>query len=152
VRDAELIIGKWLGGFLFMLTIIAVTLIFPLILNNLVDPSIDQRLMMTSYLGVILVSAAFLGLGVGVSALFTSPVAAFFVTLVTFIFFWWLIGFPADLIPAGGNVFNYLNMQSHFYDTLNRGVIQLGDLVYFISLTVLGLFVGTTAVEFRRWR
>jgi hypothetical protein len=53
---------------------------------------------------------------------------------------------------VGGNIFNYLSMQSHFYDSLNRGVIQLGDLVYFTSLTALGLFVGTTMVEMRRWR
>ena len=43
-------------------------------------------------------------------------------------------------------------MKTHFYDTLNTGVIQLGDIVYFISLTVLGLFTGTAAVEMRRWR
>ena len=38
VRDWELIVGKWLGGFLFMLTIIAVTLIYPIILNSLETP------------------------------------------------------------------------------------------------------------------
>jgi ABC-2 type transport system permease protein len=152
VRDAELIIGKWLGGFLFILSIIVVTLIFPLILNNLVDPGIDQRLMLTAYLGIILISASFLGLGVGISAMFSNQVASFFVTMVTFVFLWWLVGFPADVLPVGGNIFNYLSMQSHFYDSLNRGVIQLGDLVYFTSLTALGLFVGTTMVEMRRWR
>jgi ABC-2 type transport system permease protein len=152
VRDSELILGKWLGGFLFILTIILITLIYPLIMNNLVDPGIDQWQMLTAYLGVILIAASFLGLGVGISALFTNQIAAFFATMVTFIFLWWLVGFPAQIVPVGGNVFNYLSMQSHFYDTLNRGVIQLGDLVYFISLTALGLFTGTTAVEMRRWR
>ena len=152
IRDSELIIGKWLGGFLFILTLIGVTVFYPLILNNLVSPSIDQRLMLSAYLGVILIAAAFLGLGVGISAIFTNQIAAFFVTLVTFMFLWWLVGFPANIIPVGGNVFNYLSMQSHFYDSLNIGVINLGDLVYFLSLTALGLFVGTTAVEIRRWR
>ncbi|OGO34379.1 MAG: hypothetical protein A2Z03_11505 [Chloroflexi bacterium RBG_16_56_8] len=152
VRDSELIIGKWLGGFLFLFTLIAITLIYPIILNNFVSPGIDQRVMLSAYLGVILVSAAFLGLGVGISALFTNQIAAFFVTMSTFVFFWWLVGFPADLLPVGGDIFRYLDMSTHFYDTLNVGVIQLGDLVYFISLTVLGLFIGTTAVEVRRWR
>ena len=79
-------------------------------------------------------------------------IAAFFVTMSTFVFLWWLVGFPASLVPVGGDVFRYLDMKSHFYDTLNVGVIHLGDLVYFISLTVLGLFTGTAAVETRRWR
>jgi len=152
LRDAELIIGKWLGGFLFILTIIAVTLVYPIILNNLVLPGIDLRVLFTSYLGVILISAAFLGIGVGISAVFSNQIAAFFVTLITFVFLWWLIGFPASAIPVGGDVFTYLDMQSHFYNTLNAGVIQLGDLVYYISITALGLFVGTTAIEIRRWR
>ena len=152
VRDYELIVGKWLGGFLFLLSLIAITLIFPIIINNFVEPGIDQRMMMSSYLGVILVSAAFLGLGVGISAIFSNQIAAFFVTMSTFVFFWWLVGFPADLAPVGGDVFRYLDMSTHFYDTLNAGVIQLGDIIYYLSLTALGLFVGTTAVEMRRWR
>src|SRR5512140_756338 len=41
VRDWELIVGKWLGGFLFMLTIIAVSLIYPLVMNAYVSPGID---------------------------------------------------------------------------------------------------------------
>jgi hypothetical protein len=35
---------------------------------------------------------------------------------------------------------------------MNNGTINLGDIVYYLSLTALGLFVGTTAVEIRRWR
>ncbi len=151
VRDWELIVGKWLGGFLFMLTIIAVTLIYPLILNSLETPGIDQSQMMTSYLGIILVTAAFLALGVGASSLFSNQIAAFFVTLGLFIFLWWLVGFPAQYVTAGSDIFNYLNMQGHFANSMNTGVINLSDLAYFLSLTALGLFTGTAAVEARRW-
>lgn len=151
VRDWELIVGKWLGGFLFMLTIIAVTLIYPLILNSLETPGIDQSQMMTSYLGIILVTAAFLALGVGASSLFSNQIAAFFVTLGLFIFLWWLVGFPAQYVTSGSDIFNYLNMQGHFANSMNTGVINLSDLAYFLSLTALGLFTGTAAVEARRW-
>jgi ABC-2 type transport system permease protein len=154
VTDFELVAGKWLGGFLFILSILAVTLVYPLILHfGLVSPGIDQQLVISSYLGVILVAASFLALGVGISAIFTNQVAAFFVTLSVFVLLWWLIGFPAQLLQGtGGEVFQYLSMQSHFYDSLNVGNIKLSDLVYFISLIALGLFIGTTAVETRRWR
>jgi ABC-2 type transport system permease protein len=153
IRDFELVAGKWLGGFLFILTVLAVTLVYPLILNGLVSPGIDQQLVMSSYLGVILVAASFLALGVGISAIFTNQVAAFFVTLSVFVFLWWLIGFPAQVLQGtASEVFRYLDMKSHFYDALNVGSIKLADLVYFISLIALGLFMGTTAVESRRWR
>jgi ABC-2 type transport system permease protein len=152
IRDWELIVGKWLGAFLFLLSVLSITLIFPIILNSLVTPGLDQRQVLTAYLGVILLTAAFLGIGVGISAMFSNQIAAFFVTLGTLIFLWWLIGFPADILPVGSAVFRYLDMKTHFYDSLNTGIINLSDIVYYLSLTVLGLFIGTTAVEMRRWR
>lgn len=163
VRDYELVIGKWLGGFLFIVSVLTVTLIYPIILNGLVfgsvtilpplvSPGIDRQLMLSSYLGVILVAASFLALGVGISAIFTNQIAAFFVTLSTFVFLWWLIGFPGNVLQgSSGDVFRYLSMQTHFYEAFNQGRIQLTDIVYFVSLIALGLFTGTTAVEIRRW-
>ena len=59
VRDYELVVGKWLGGFLFMLTLLAVTLVFPFALNYMVSPGVDQGLLVTGYLGLILLAAAF---------------------------------------------------------------------------------------------
>lgn len=154
VRDFELVVGKWLGGCLFILAILAVTLIYPLILHFvLVSPGIDQQLVVSSYLGVILLAASFLALGVGISAVFSNPVAAFFVTLSSFVVLWWLIGIPAQLLPGtAGEVFRYLDVKTHFYNALNIGSIRLSNLIYFISLIALGLFIGTTAVETRRWR
>ncbi len=150
LRDVELVVGKWLGAFLFMLTVIAITLIFPLTMYFLVYPGIDGGQFFASYLGIILVSASFLSIGVGISALFSNQIAAFFATLATYIVLWWLIGFPATVLPAGVDVLRYLDMQSHFYNSLNVGVIKLSDIVYFLSLTAFGLFVGTSAVEARR--
>jgi len=152
LRDYELVVGKWLGAFLFILVLIGVSLVFPLMLNQIVKPGIDQLQMMAGYLGVILASAALLGLGVGISALFSNQIAAFFTTLVLFVFLWWLIGAPANILPTGGEVFAYLDMSSQVYNNFNEGIIKLSSVVYFISLTGLGLFIGATAVEVRRWR
>jgi ABC-2 type transport system permease protein len=151
LRDSELIIGKWLGGFLFVLTVIGITLVYPIVLNSLVKPGIDQGAMITSYLALILVAASFLAIGVGISALFTNQVAAFFVTMVVLVALWWLMGFPADYVPTGGDFFRYMDLQTHFY-SLGAGKIILSDIIYFLSLTAVGLFTGTMAVETRRWR
>jgi len=153
VRDFELIAGKWLGAMLYILTIVAVTLVYPIILNNFIDPGIDWSTVLTSYLGLILIAGSFLALGTGISALFTNQIAAFFATLITFVFLWWLVGFPANVLSgSGADLFQYLNMQSHYYGALSDGIINLSDLVYYFSLIALGLFTGTVAVEMRRWR
>ncbi|OQX62523.1 MAG: hypothetical protein B5M51_05895 [Anaerolinea sp. 4484_236] len=150
LRDVELVVGKWLGAFLFMLTVMAITLIFPIMMFFLVYPGIDGGQVFGAYLGIMLITSAFLSIGVGISALFSNQLAAFFTTLITFIVLWWIIGFPANILPAGSDIFHYLDMQTHFYNSLNVGVIKLTDIIYFLSLTALGLFIGKSAVEMRR--
>lgn len=152
VRDYELIIGKWLGSLLFIVSIIAVTLIYAFILNNQVSPGIDLKLLLSSYLGLILLAGSFLAIGVGISAVFSNQITAFISTLAIFIVLWWLIGIPANLLPVGGEFFSYMVMNSHFGGAFNTGVINLSDLIYFISLIAIGLFTGTVAIEIRRWR
>jgi ABC-2 type transport system permease protein len=164
LKDSELVIGKWLGGMLYILTLIAVTLIYPIMLNGIkigsftllngfVSPGIDMNVMLTSYLGIILIAGVFLALGTGVSAMFTNQIAAFFASFAWFCFLWWLVGFPANVLTgSSAEFFRYLDMQSHFYGALSNGIINLSDLVYYVSLIALGLFTGTVAVEMRRWR
>jgi ABC-2 type transport system permease protein len=134
-----------------MLTVIASTLVFPIMINAMTDPGIDVARTASSYIGMILVIAAFLGLGVGISAMFNNQFAAFFATLGLLVVMWWLIGSPAGFLPAGAELFNYLDMNSHFYGGFNTGNVRLTDIVYYASVTALGLFVGNIAVEFRRW-
>ena len=152
IRDFELVAGKWLGAFLFVFSLIAVTLVFPIIINNYVSPGIDWMVVISSYIGVILICGALLALGTGISALFTNQFAAFFVTLGLFFFLWFMVSLPASYLPQGGDVLNYLSLSTHFSQSMNNGTINLGDIVYYLSLIALGLFAGTTAVEIRRWR
>ncbi|MBK8781788.1 MAG: ABC transporter permease subunit [Anaerolineales bacterium] len=152
VRDFELVAGKWLGAMLFVLSLALITLIYPIILNNFVTPGIDWMVILSSYIGLILVVSALLAVGVGISAVFTNQFAAFFSTLGLFFFLWFMISLPAGYLQESGEILNYLSLSNHFSQSMNLGTINLGDIAYYLSLTVLGLFVGTTAIEIRRWR
>jgi ABC-2 type transport system permease protein len=153
VRDWELVVGKWLGAFLFVLTIIALTVFYALALNALVDPGIDQGILISGYLGVILVSGCFLAIGVAISSLFSNQVASFLATFGVLIFFWWIF---AILAQVGGTttaeVMRYLDISAKFYENLIQGLLELSDLVYILSVTALALFLGSVSVEMRRWR
>lgn len=151
IRDFELVAGKWLGSLMFVLSVALLTLIYPIVINKFVEPGIDWMVILSSYLGLILVCSALLALGTGISAVFTNQFAAFFVTLGLFFFLWFMVSLPAGYLPEGGEVFNYLSLSTHFSQSMNNGTINLGDIVYYVSLTALGLFVGSTAVEIRRW-
>ena len=152
IRDFELVAGKWLGSMLFMLTLILATFIYPIILNNLIDPGIDWGMVGSTYLALILVAASLLSLGVGISAIFSNQIAALMATFGVGLFLWWLVGIPANLIASSaGDFFRFLLMNSHV-DALIGGSIGILDISYFLTLIALGLFTATTAVEMRRWR
>jgi len=155
VRDSEVVVGKWLGGFLLLLTIVLVTLVYPLMLNQFVEPGLDQGPLLTGYLGIALLCASLVAIGVLISALFSNQIATFAVTMGVFIFLWWVLGPIAQVLgPVAGSseLISYLDFNSHVFNNLLRGVIDLEDIVYFLSLTALSLFLATMTVETRRWR
>jgi ABC-2 type transport system permease protein len=135
-----------------MLTILALTILYPLILNEIIDPGIDQGLLVSGYLGIILIIAALVAIGVAISSLFSNQIAVFFATLGIFLILW-LISSPSQAMgEASGGLLRYLDFSEHFYNTLYRGVIDLSDIVYYLSVTALALFLGSVSVETRRWR
>jgi ABC-2 type transport system permease protein len=153
LRDFELVVGKWLGSFLYALTLIAVTLIFPIVLHKMTSGGIDQGLLLAGYVAIILLVAVFLAVGTAFSAMFSNQIAAFIATLAALLILWWLIRFPIYVLPPGtiSDIFNYLALNNRF-STMLSGVITNADIVYHLSLTALGLFLGTVLVEMRRWR
>ncbi len=97
-------------------------------------------------------SAAFVAVGVAVSSLFNNQIAAFFLTLGILLALW-MVGYPAQAMGATGSaLLRYLDLGDHFYSTFYAGIIDLKDVIYFMSITALGLFFGTVSVETRRWR
>lgn len=151
VRDWELVVGKWLGAMGFMLVLLATTWIYPLILHRLTTPGIDQGALVSAYIGLVLLVSAIVAIGVLISSLFTNPVPAFFTTLGVLLVLW-IIGNFAQGSGWWSEVLRYLSLVDHYYANLYRGVLDLGDVVYFLSLTALALFLGSQVVEARRWR
>jgi ABC-2 type transport system permease protein len=133
--------------------IIAVTIIYPIILNQMVEPGIDQGPLLTGYLGLTLLTSAMLAIGVFVSALYSNQIAAFVTTLGILILLWWIIAPISQVmgVSTASEIIRYLDLGEHFYANLYRGVIDLRDITFYLSLTALGLFLGTLSVEVRRW-
>jgi ABC-2 type transport system permease protein len=152
VRDWELIVGKWLGSLFFFIIMLAITWFYPLVLNPMVSPGIDQGVLISGYLGLVLLISAMCAVGVFVSSLFSNQIASLFTTLLIIIVFW-IISYPGQLMSGwGGDVLRYLSMPDHFSNTFQVGIIELKDVIFYLSITALGLFLGTITIESRRWK
>jgi len=152
VREWELVTGKWLAAFGFVTILVAATLIYALILSRFVTPGLDAGLLVAAYLGLLLIVAAFLAVGVFVSTLFTNQIAAFFGIMAVSLLLW-VISYPVQNATGPvASVLQYLDFSNHFYNNFFRGVIDISDVIYFVSVSVFFLFLAARTVESRRWR
>lgn len=148
IRDAEVVVGKFLAALLFFLTMLTPTFLYILILNQFGQPYMPA--IIVGYLGLILLAAMLLSIGLLVSAIAANQLIAATATIITAVVIW-LIGsldLPhTDVTNAG---LRYLTIQEHLSDFM-AGLISITNVVYFVSITIAALFLATRALELRRW-
>lgn len=165
LRDWELVTGKWLGGFLFFVATIAFTTVYiGLFLYYLQDRvtyrpfgisftvgSLDWGTIGSGYAGLLLVGATFTAVGVFASSLTQNQIIAAVLGVVGLLLLWYLGIFSQFLGAPYDTFFEYVGAQNR-YQAFGRGLIQLKDVVYFLSLIAGSLFLATRVIESRRWR
>jgi ABC-2 type transport system permease protein len=151
IKDWHLIVGKWFGTFLFLVTITVVTMVYPAILNSLVSPGIDLKALAANYIGIILFLSAVCALGVSISSFFSNQIAALLGTIGALIVFYIINGPARAMSGAGADILNYLSIPFHF-DNFMSGIVRVDDITFFVSLTIIALVIGSAAVESKRWR
>ncbi len=155
VREWELVLGKWLAAMAFAGAIVIITLLYAVITNNYTQPALHRDSLLVAYAGILLFIGAVLAIGVFVSTLFSNQIAALFTTFGITVTLW-LLG-PALQNQGGeGSAFatvaEYLNISARYYDSFFVGTVSLRDLIYFLSLISLFLFLAARTIESRRWR
>jgi ABC-2 type transport system permease protein len=153
LNDWELVVGKWLGAYAFLSVVIVISLAFPFTLHLLTQPTgIEQGPLVASYVGLFLVAGAMLAVGTMVSAITEHQVVAVLIALAILVAIW-LIGTPSNLFSNWfGSLIEYLDMSNRFYGNFYRGVVSTVDIVYFVSLMAVPLFIASQLVSSRRWR
>lgn len=146
----EIVVGKFLAIYSIFLGLLALTGIVPLILSFY--SSFDWNPVMTGYLGLALLGALFLTIGVVASSLTENQIVAAFLSF-GFLILFWLLGALGTILgdTALGQVISYLSFIEHF-DRLVRGLIDTKDLVYYFSGLVFMLFLAHRVVESQRWK
>lgn len=155
VRPIEIVLGKFLGSFLIMAGMIAMTLLFPLLLQWLgsspAGSPLDWKTVFSGYAGVLLAGSAFLSLGLFTSSFTDSQLVAALLSLtlsVTFL----VIGLAAPGLEGGWKAFfEHVSLAGHVSD-FARGLVRVRALVYYGSLLGLGLFFTYRVVEAQRWK
>ncbi len=149
----ETIIGKFLAAWAFIG--IALLLTFPMVLTVIYLGDPDMGAIFCGYLGSFFMAGAFLSVGGMTSSLTRSQVISFILAVVICLFFI-LAGFPPVTEVLSGwaprwliSTVSGLSFFSHFV-AMQRGVLDLRDVVYFLSVVFFMLFATATIIQTRR--
>jgi len=151
VRDWELTLGKWLGAFAFYLMLLAITLVYVALLR-VYRSDLDFGLIGATYVGLVLVGAAAVAIGLLMSSLTRNQIIAFFLALIVLLMVWYagyVIGY--FVAPPANAFFSYVGGFDR-YRSFTLGLASVRDVVYFATLLVLALFATERILASRRWR
>ncbi|HLR31921.1 MAG TPA: ABC transporter permease subunit [Fodinibius sp.] len=149
ISHFQIVAGKWLAAWLLVAISLALTLPYYLTIASL--GPIDHGATFSGYLALLLVSGVYTSIGIFASSLTNNQIVAFIVSLFIAFFFQMLFAQMAIILPdmlAGPA--QYLSLTQH-YQTMSRGVIGLSNLVYLISLILLGFLGAAISIKRRAW-
>ena len=150
ISDLGIILAKYFSGLNLMIIAIIPTIIYYFSMYYLGDPVgiIDLGATITSYLGLILLGAVFVSIGIFTSSLTNSQIVSFILAM----FLCWFMYDGLELLGAFSQVgeidtiIRYFGISFH-YNSIKKGIIDTSDIIYFISAIFLFLYAALTSVK-----
>lgn len=154
MKVEHIVLGKYFASLVFYLIALAGTLTIPIVLLFLGNP--DFGPIIGGYFGAILLGAFFLAVGIFISAFFNDQIISLIITSLACGFLaligWSYVPMVIDgWIPGLGEfLYSYVGVTRHFND-IERGVIDIRSIVYFVSLTALFLYLNIKYLDGRKY-
>lgn len=149
VRDSEAILAKFASCLTVFCLMLALTGLYPSLMAMF--GTIEAGPLIAGYIGLFLLGAAFISVGVFASSLTENQIVAAVITFGTLLFFWiigWSSVFAGTRIAA---LLNYLSIIEHF-DNFSRGILDTKDIVYYLTFSFFALFLTIRSLESKKWR
>ncbi len=149
LTDMEIILGKFFSAVILFAALLGITLVYFMILFRYGNP--DWKPLVAGYFGLLLLGGCFMSLGLMLSTLTRNQLVAGMLTFGVFLMLWvidWVSEYSTGMV---GQVASYLALTTHL-ENYAKGVIDLRDTVYYLSVIGLGLFLTARSVESVRWR
>src|SRR3954465_2367498 len=152
VTPSQIVWGKYLASLGILACALLLSVTYPLLVQLVAKDAtgVEWRSVGLGYLGLFLMGAAYMAIGLFISSLTESQVVAALITFVVLLMTWIIGWTAAGTEGTAREGVPYLSSVSHL-DSFSRGTLDLKDLVYFLSICALGLFATHRAIEAHRW-
>lgn len=145
----QIILGKYIASLFILFTMLLLVGILTLFSFFYGNPEVKPIL--TGNLGLFLVGAAFMAVGIFFSSLTENQIVAAVLTFGALLLFWVLNWASYSVGGIWKGVLNYVSFFQHF-DDMTKGILDTTDLVYYASFIFFGLFLTHSVIQSRRWR
>lgn len=155
ITELQIVVGKFLAALSLVIFALLPTLIYYYSIYHLGSPAgnIDAGATWGSYIGLVLISAAFIAIGLFASAITENQIVAFLLAALLCFLAYLSLNALSGLGLFGGkaaDVIEAIGMQYH-YDSISRGVVDTRDVIYFVSVVMVFMLSTKTALESRKW-
>src|SRR5215470_14510302 len=151
ITEFQIVFGKFLAAFTLFLVMVAPTLLYQIIMASYAEPSIPWAVLWSGYLGLVLLGAVLVALGAFISSLTESQIIAGVATFAVFLLLWVLDFGARDASSTWSDIVQYLSILRH-YDDFSRGVIDTANIIFYVSLAAVGVFLTQRSLDSMRWR
>jgi len=155
LREIEIILGKYFASLALVMFALLPTLIYYYTIYQLGAPkgNLDSGAIMGSYIGLIMLSASFVSIGIFASSMTDNQIVSFLLAVFICFFFFWAFNFLSKLPVFFGKTDDIVQMIGidYHYNSISRGLIDSRDIIYFISVIILFLLGTMTVLERRKW-
>ena len=149
VRDWEILLGKWGAAVVLYCCLLGISALNFGFLFLYGKP--DWKPMLIGYLGLILQAGGLLAIGTFISTMTKNQIIAGAATFGACLLLWvfeWVGGYET---ATWAKVMSYMSVSAH-YESFAKGVLDSKDVVYYLSVIFLGLFLTSRSLESLRWR
>lgn len=147
VSDWQVLLGKFTASLL--LIVIALALTLPYYITVWAIGPVDHGAVWCGYLGMILMSMSYIGIGLFASSITNNQIVAFLSSLFIGMFFLIIFDVLAGSFTGGiSRLFSFLSISTH-YESISRGVVDSKDIIYFLSIAFLGLTLAESVLSKR---
>lgn len=151
VKATHIVLGKFFATAGFMALVLLASSVYPSFIIKYGNP--DVGIILTSYLGVFLLTCSWLSFGIWISSMTRSQITAFLFTIFG-LFFLLILNWIAPNLAGGGiaeGIIKYIASTEHL-EVFFKGLLTVSDAVYFILFTTLFLFLTNVVLDSQRWR
>ena len=153
VNDSDVVLGKYFGALSLVLVLVLATLAYPVAMFAFPWKLgvLDWSAVWAGYLGLVLLSAAAVAIGLLVSSYSNSQSMAAIITFLVLLLLWAGLGFIADKTGGSfGLVLRFIAFDKRL-EGFAKGLVNTRDIVYFLSITIVCLIFSFRALERRKW-